>query len=631
GEAIDRNLDIPNGEDEIVIDNIDRNSARISFKTVDANDGNSPFPTNATVRLYADPELANEVFSFSELGTNYNVDHAIKMIGLEEGVTYYAKITVVDSTGRNTKTLGYDAGNNVNLTFTTTGKLTSISTPSVPVLTDKKAVINFNTNQPARCAIAYGTISGSGNYSEVPISEADYNSNHAIHIPGLIFSTKYYYQINCMDSNDNALASSEYDFTTLETQTTEDEVRSGDDTAAPIISGISSSNVTGESATITWTTNEKANSLVQFGISSADENVAGNAVVNFDTANYVTSHSVIIRNLIPATKYLFKVGSLDKAGNISQSSESSFTTSAPSSLSAVKVVSRNLSQAIITWETEKESSSIVEYGLTTAYGEKKESNTKTRNHEIIISGLKAKSVYHFRVKGVDSNGNLYASSDNTFEPKSPPQIDNLKTDSVSEHGALIKFTTDVPTDALITYADVKDAKETGSQGKPELTSKHEIELKNLKSGITYSLKIRVRDEAGNETEENFPNFTTGKDENAPKIDNLKTDSALASSDKVQSIISWITNEPATTEVVYREGRMGEEKVFKVKGGYVTNHVAVITSFKPGTVYYFKARSTDEAGNEAMSTDFALLTPRVKENIVQIIIGNFQDIFGWAKF
>jgi hypothetical protein len=37
-----------------------------------------------------------------------------------------------------------------------------------------------------------------------------------------------------------------------------------------------------------------------------------------------------------------------------------------------------------------------------------------------------------------------------------------------------------------------------------------------------------------------------------------------------------------------------------------------------------------SNNQATSTDFALLTPKKKENIIQIIVGNFQDIFGWIK-
>lgn len=45
---------------------------------------------------------------------------------------------------------------------------------------------------------------------------------------------------------------------------------------------------------------------------------------------------------------------------------------------------------------------------------------------------------------------------------------------------------------------------------------------------------------------------------------------------------------------------------------------------------FNAISIDAAGNEARSTDFVLLTPKRKENIIQIIGNNFQDIFGWAQ-
>ena len=76
--------------------------------------------------------------------------------------------------------------------------------------------------------------------------------------------------------------------------------------------------------------------------------------------------------------------------------------------------------------------------------------------------------------------------------------------------------------------------------------------------------------------------------------------------------------------------MGEEREFKISDSFAASHTAVITSFKPGVVYNFKVKSIDNSGNEAISNDFALLTPRRKENIIQIIINNFQEIFGWAR-
>jgi hypothetical protein len=62
----------------------------------------------------------------------------------------------------------------------------------------------------------------------------------------------------------------------------------------------------------------------------------------------------------------------------------------------------------------------------------------------------------------------------------------------------------------------------------------------------------------------------------------------------------------------------------------TAQVAVITSFKPGTVYTFYIKATDAVGNVSTSKNFSLLTPNRKENIIQIITKNFQDIFSWVK-
>ena len=204
-------------------------------------------------------------------------------------------------------------------------------------------------------------------------------------------------------------------------------------------------------------------------------------------------------------------------------------------------------------------------------------------------------------------------------------------DSITEHGAVVTFNTNVPTDSLVTYADTEKEDNSGFQGRPEIATKHKVELKNLVSGTEFSLKLKVRDEEGNETEETFPNFTTTKDEAAPKIERVKTDSALTQNDKVQAIISWNTDELSTGEIFYKEGKAGNEKRFEVNLAPSFAHIGVITSFKSGVVYYFKVKSTDQAGNAVISSDYALLTPKQRQNIIQVIIGNFTDIFGWAKF
>lgn len=550
--------------------------------------------------------------------------HYIILSGLDVDETYYYKVVSSDINGNQAISTEYsfETIQDAEYQHDPLSEISDVSDPP-SIVTDEKAVITFDTDQPANCTVEYGT--QSGNYSEVPVAESDYNENHSIHLSGLILATTYYYQLTCEDNLENVVSSDEYSFTTLSEE--EDEK----DITAPSISNVKSSSTTGELVIITWETDENANSLVRYGTTTDYGSMAGNDLINIDSGEYIKDHTVTINNLIPSTKYYYTVISTDASGNISESADYSFTTKSPSTLSSIKAVSASLNEAIVTWITDKAMNSIVEYGLTNEYGETKSSDTKVENHEIALSSLKSSNTYHFRVKGKDDNNNLYSSADYTFEPKSPPKISSSKVESVSEHGAKIIITTNIPTDVLITYTDAKNSQNSGSQGKPELAANHTVELKNLDPGTNYNLKIKVRDEEGNETEEESKSFTTSRDENPPQIDQVRTDMALTQLDKVQAIISWVTDEPATTSFIYKEKAQGNEKEIVINENLTLGHTTVITTFKPGTVYYFKAKSVDQNKNEAVSKEFAMLTPRKKENVVQIIINNFQDIFRWARF
>lgn len=64
----------------------------------------------------------------------------------------------------------------------------------------------------------------------------------------------------------------------------------------------------------------------------------------------------------------------------------------------------------ITWNTNLDSSSQVQYGLTTAYGSTSSLDpTPTKNHSVILTGLSVDTLYHYRVKSGTST-----SSDQTF-------------------------------------------------------------------------------------------------------------------------------------------------------------------------------------------------------------------------
>ena len=74
--------------------------------------------------------------------------------------------------------------------------------------------------------------------------------------------------------------------------------------AGPVISNVQVSGVTGAEATITWDTNEPADSLVRYGELASRSATA-------DSNELVTSHSVDARGLDECTVYLFSVTSTD--------------------------------------------------------------------------------------------------------------------------------------------------------------------------------------------------------------------------------------------------------------------------------------------------------------------------------
>lgn len=90
------------------------------------------------------------------------------------------------------------------------------------------------------------------------------------------------------------------------------------DTVSPQISNVSAVGLTEDSATLTWTTNEFANSEIQYGVAS------GNYTNTVSDALYVKDHSVIVTGLTSGQTYYFQITSIDQSGNTTISSESNF-------------------------------------------------------------------------------------------------------------------------------------------------------------------------------------------------------------------------------------------------------------------------------------------------------------------
>jgi hypothetical protein len=131
-------------------------------------------------------------------------------------------------------------------------------------------------------------------------------------------------------------------------------------------------------------------------------------------------------------------------------------------------------------------------------------------------------------------------------------------------------------------------------------------------------------------------FFTIRDIVPPAIAKVNNESTLFPSEdvKIQTIISWETDEPSFCQVHYTQGLVlaaGEQgDVLPLESNPLTSHTQVIVGFAPATVYKFWMLCHDEADNEARSEDYVLITPVKEKSIIDIILENFQGTFGWLK-
>ncbi len=204
------------------------------------------------------------------------------------------------------------------------------------------------------------------------------------------------------------------------------------DTTPPVISQVAASWVGQTSAIVSWTTNEAADSQVDFGTTPS----YGSSTTD---ASLITSHALSLTGLLPGTTYHYRVRSKDAAGNPAITGDYTFTTATsptpppptppppspppspgptdttPPIISGVAVSNVTATSVTVSWTTNEGADSRVESGLTNSYGSLTAlDDYLTASHSQAISGLTPRTLYHYRVRSSDGSGNLTVSADYTF-------------------------------------------------------------------------------------------------------------------------------------------------------------------------------------------------------------------------
>jgi len=397
------------------------------------------------------------------------------------------------------------------------------------------------------------------------------------------------------------------------------------DTAAPQISNVQVSGITDKLAVVGWSTNEPADSFVEYGTGTA----YGQRGVE---VSMVLEHSITLSGLAPSTTYHFKVGSRDASGNgPTESGDLTFATLAapdttPPAISNVRVSGITDRLAVVSWETDEPADSAAEYGIAAAYGLRASDGKFLQLHELTLTELNASTIYHFRVLSKDATGNGPASSaDLTFTTlaipdKTPPVITNVRVEQVKTDSAIVLWDTDEVADSFIEYG------QTASYGQSSADRTfllyHSILLQGLSPDKEYHFRALSADSSGNTGLGTDTVFRTAKGGGAPDTTPPVISGVTVSGvSDTRAVIMWTTDELSDSEVEYGNGTSYGLRATDASDTAV--HSLVLDGLKPMTGYHFRVKSTDVFGNgPAVSAD-AVFTTAGNPDIIGPKISNVK--------
>ncbi len=433
--------------------------------------------------------------------------------------------------------------------------------------------------------------------------------------------TTYYYKVRACDSANNCGAYS----------SVVSKLPTGRFTSpASLVVQPSVSNISTRKTTITWATDRDSDSKIAFGTQSG---VYNNEEVSNSTQT--TNHTVNLTNLSPGTTYYYKAKWTDGDGNTGTSSEHTFTTLPPPTVKDVSVNGISLTSANIRFTSKDAVQVKIYYGKSEGFGGLKTINTSSSESAYTkeLQGLDDGAKYFFKVDPIDSDGNEYDGTVLNFETPPRPRVSNLRFQPVKDQPTStqkITWTTNVPSDSLIRYGVQGRASDEIVSSK--VTTDHAITISGLQDDSEYVLVAESRDTGGNLAVSDQQVFHTDLDTRPPKISDVVTETNIRGSGaeaRGQIVVSWKTDEPATSQVAFGEGSSGNTYNSKTSedNKLTKEHLVIVSDLSTSQVYHLKPISKDKAGNEGSGKDRSAIIGRASDGVLDIIINTIRNMFG----
>ncbi|MFC1726444.1 fibronectin type III domain-containing protein [candidate division KSB1 bacterium] len=287
-----------------------------------------------------------------------------------------------------------------------------ISGPTIVAKTSSSVTIEWKTDENSDSYIEYYL---ADSLIDI-VGDAEYVTDHELVLTNLELATNYGFLAKSTDvSRNGPITSQESVFETLPIVDTDPPVI----TSGPDIVGLSD-----DRATIFWKTDESSSSVIEYGTDSLDLNTSKSEL------DLKQSHNITITNLLPNTKYYYRISSADADNNgPTWSAIKNLTTNSSPDLtepeiSNIRTWNKKNNRITLGWDTDEISDSFIDYGTDETLGNKIALSEKVTIHQMVLTNLDPGTKYYYRVGSVDLSGNIAeATSIDTFSTNVSEDID----------------------------------------------------------------------------------------------------------------------------------------------------------------------------------------------------------------
>jgi len=449
-------------------------------------------------------ERGTDGIAFAQVASTSSLGHLDTTVST--GTTYYYRIKAKYSTGT--------IASSEILLLNPTGKFTSPpSLDGTPTVESKPSSVDFSWRTD-REASSFVTIT-QGNTFVSEQGHAAFEKDHTVTVTGLKPGITYNYQLVWLDQDSNQGKSTIQEFKTSD---------------APYISEVNISNITLDSALITWNSTSVAQTNLYFG-----KDTKYGTTKTESSGSGTTSHSIALSKLETGTTYHFKIRGTDTDSNDLVSDDYSFSTlplPLVSNVSTQPITDRPSQALKINWTTNVPTSSTITYAPASGKSSEVSKSELSTAHELETGPLEDNATYTFTISGRDQFGNEATSNlsgINTKNDTRPPTISNFTVEAQpGDPGSdtikvVASWNTDEPATSKVEFGvGAGDANLTqSSQESTVLDTSHVVVVSGIEPSQAYQFRAISKDAGANIAK--------------------STSQILVTNQKAQSIFDLITN------------------------------------------------------------------------------------------